>query len=78
MDFILFSCVFKQPIIILSAPRSGSTLLFETLAKSDELWTIGGESHAVIEGMPEFSPGYQDSISNQLTEKDGDEQSLNL
>ncbi|SFD43423.1 sulfotransferase family protein [Pseudoalteromonas denitrificans] len=72
----MISNIFKQPIIILSAPRSGSTFLFETLSKGNELWTIGGESHAVIEGMPQLCPGYKDSISNELTEHDADPKTI--
>ena len=36
-------------IFIVAAPRSGSTLLFETLLRSPTLWTIGGESHAIFQ-----------------------------
>ncbi|WNC71422.1 hypothetical protein RGQ13_14995 [Thalassotalea psychrophila] len=39
----------------MSAPRFGSTLLFETLSKVKDIWTIGDESHAVIESPPKFS-----------------------
>jgi len=54
---------FDRPVIILSAPRSGSTLLFETLSISKEFWTIGGESHGIFEGIHQFNPmmGYCDS-----------------
>lgn len=72
------SNIFKQPVIILSAPRAGSTLLFELLSQVKGLWSIGGESHAIIEEIPQFRPGYQDSISNVLTEKDGDKNSISL
>ena len=37
---------FDRPIFIVSSPRSGTSLLFETLAQSPGLLTIGGESHA--------------------------------
>jgi len=40
---------FDRPIIILGAPRSGTTLLFETLSKCANVWTIGGESLDVFE-----------------------------
>jgi len=55
--------LFDRPIIVLAAPRSGSTLLFETLADAPELWTVGGESHRIIEGLPRLNPaaGYVDS-----------------
>jgi hypothetical protein len=42
-----------RPIIIVGAPRSGATLLFETLAQCPHVWTIGGKSHTVLErGLP--------------------------
>jgi LPS sulfotransferase NodH len=40
--------ILSQPVIILSAPRSGSTLLFEQLAQYEHFWTIGGESHIIF------------------------------
>lgn len=54
---------FDRPVIILAAPRSGSTLLFETLSQSGDLWTIGGESHGLFESIHRFNPvmGYCDS-----------------
>lgn len=58
---------FDRPIIILAAPRSGSTLLFETLMATKNLFSIGGESHAVIEHIPELSTVANGYISNALT-----------
>ena len=40
------------PIFVVSSPRAGSSLFFETLARSPELFTIGGESHRLIEEIP--------------------------
>lgn len=60
----------ERPIFIMSPPRSGSTLLFETLAQSPDLFTIGRESHNVIEGIPAFSARAQGFRSNRLTEAD--------
>lgn len=60
----------ERPIFIMSPPRSGSTLLFETLAQSPDLFTIGRESHHVIEGIPDFSARAQGFTSNRLTEVD--------
>jgi hypothetical protein len=51
-----FATLFDRPIIILAAPRSGSTLLFETLAEAPAVWTVGGESHQFIEGLRRLSP----------------------
>ena len=56
----------ERPIIIVSSPRSGSTLLFETLSCSPELWTVGGESHRVIEGVPSLHPRARRWKSNRL------------
>jgi len=62
-----FSRLFDRPVIILSAPRSGSTLLFETLAEARNAWTIGGESHQIIEGVRVLNPGSGAVDSNRLT-----------
>lgn len=61
---------FVRPIIILSAPRSGSTLLFEVLSQNTSLCTIGGESHAVIETIPELNVAMRGFRSNALTKED--------
>lgn len=42
---------FDRPIFIVNPPRSGSSLLFETLSQAPNVYTVGGESHAVIEGV---------------------------
>jgi Sulfotransferase family/Aspartyl/Asparaginyl beta-hydroxylase len=63
-----------RPIIIVSAPRSGSSLLFETLARSPSVYTIGGESHAVFENLRVLNPAFRGFDSNRLTADDaGDE-----
>jgi len=41
-----------DPLIIVSAPRSGSTLVFEQLIRMPGLWSIGGESHAIFREFP--------------------------
>jgi hypothetical protein len=63
---------FERPIIILSAPRSGSTLLFEMLARHPRLWTVGGESHGEIENTPGLAPGERGYHSNALGAEDAD------
>ncbi|MEO6926152.1 MAG: sulfotransferase [Rhodanobacter sp.] len=60
--------LFDRPVFIISPPRAGSTLLFETLANAPDLCTIGHESHALIEGLPELHPGHRDFDSNRLDE----------
>ena len=62
-----FYRLFDRPIIILAAPRSGSTLLFETLAEARDVWTIGGESHRVIEGVKALNVNAGQVDSNRLT-----------
>jgi uncharacterized protein (TIGR03032 family) len=59
-----------RPVFVVSSPRSGSTLLFETLARSPDLWTIGGESHLVIEGIAGLRPADHDWSSNRLDATD--------
>ena len=57
---------FDRPVIILSSPRSGSTLLFETLMRAADLYTVGGESHVQIEGIDALHPAARDFASNAL------------
>jgi hypothetical protein len=59
-----------RPIFIVAAPRSGSTLLFETLAASHDVTTLGGEAHWLIEGIPALRPGATGVESNRLTERE--------
>jgi LPS sulfotransferase NodH len=49
--------IIERPIVILSAPRAGSTLLFETLAQAAGIHTIGGESHRLVESIDALRPG---------------------
>jgi uncharacterized protein (TIGR03032 family) len=60
----------SRPVFIVSPPRSGSTLLFETLAQSPDLWTIGGESHGAIEGIDALHPAAHGWESNALAAAD--------
>lgn len=61
---------FDRPIFIVSSPRSGSSLLFETLAKSPDVFTVGGESHAIVEGIAALHPAAHGWESNRLTAAD--------
>lgn len=58
---------FDRPILIVSTPRSGSTLLFETLERAPGLFTTGRESHRLIESIPGLSPMDHGWHSNRLT-----------
>jgi hypothetical protein len=57
---------FERPVFIVSPPRSGSTLLFETLAQAANAYTIGDESHALIEGIGALHPMARGFESNRL------------
>ena len=61
---------FDRPLFLVSPPRSGSTLLFETLAQSPAAWTVGGESHGLIEGIPGLAPRQHNWGSNRLLAAD--------
>jgi uncharacterized protein (TIGR03032 family) len=60
----------QQPVIVVSSPRSGSSLLFETLARAPELYTVGGESHQIIEAVRGLGPPERGWTSNRLTAED--------
>jgi hypothetical protein len=57
----------RRPLFIVAAPRSGSTLLYETLAASPQLSGFGGEAHWLAEASPELRPGAPGVDSNRLT-----------
>lgn len=68
---------FERTVIILCAPRTGSTLLFKILASSPEVWTIAapgddseGESHTIIESIGSLHPDRHGWDSNRLTADD--------
>ncbi len=61
---------FDRPVFIVSPPRSGSTLLFETLVNAPGVYTIGDESHQLIEGIPGLAPSQRGHGSNRLLAED--------
>lgn len=61
---------FDRPTFIISPPRSGSTLLFETLEQAPGLFTTGNESHGLIERIPGLSPADHGWGSNGLASAD--------
>lgn len=61
---------FVAPIFIIAAPRSGSTLLYEALSTHPSLVSVRGESHHLIEGIPELSIVAKQFESNELTASD--------
>lgn len=62
-----------RPVFIVAAPRSGSTMLFELLSRSPQVWTIGGESHHVFEEIPALHPSARGFESNRLEAADATE-----
>jgi hypothetical protein len=61
---------FDRPVFIVSTPRSGSTLLFETLGQAPGLYSPGGESHWLIEDIEALTPAAHGWRSNRLTAAD--------
>jgi hypothetical protein len=61
---------FERPIFLVSTPRSGSTLLYETLENAPALFATGNESHRLIENVPGLAPASREWESNRLTEAD--------
>jgi len=59
-----------RPIIILGAPRSGTTILFRCLALHADLWHLPSESHNILEGP--FHPASRAYESNRVTAEDLD------
>ncbi|MQY10926.1 hypothetical protein SRB5_10390 [Streptomyces sp. RB5] len=54
------------PVVIVSPPRSGSTALFDALARNPGLWSLGGESEGEIEGVPALHPAAGGYTSHAL------------
>jgi len=65
--------LFKAPVIIVSTPRAGSTLLYEQLAGRTSFWTIGGESHAVFGAFDHLVAENPAMDSGRLIERHADE-----
>ena len=61
---------FKEPVFIVAAPRSGSTMLFEALQQNRDLWTIGDESQREVESIPALHPANRGFDSNRLLAED--------
>ena len=68
----------ERPVFIVCPPRSGSSLLFETLTRAAGVHTIGGESHQVFESIPELRPANRDWSSNSLQAEDATPQVVRM
>jgi hypothetical protein len=64
--------MFERPIFVVNPPRSGSSVLFETLSQAPDLFTIGGESHGLIEGLAPLSVEAHGWESNRLDAADAE------
>ena len=64
----------REPIIIVSAPRSGSSVLFEQMRTLPGLWTIGGESHSIFNAFPHLRAENAAMDSGSLGEQHADEE----
>ncbi len=67
-----------DPIIIVSAPRSGSTLLFEQVSRITPFWSIGGESHGVFREFPHLRAENAALDSMALDERHADDETVRL
>ena len=61
---------YHAPVFIVSAPRAGSTLLFETLKTNKLFWTFGDEVSNDIESIAALNPKAKSYESNALEAKD--------
>ncbi|WP_375049752.1 sulfotransferase [Bradyrhizobium sp. 8-10B] len=59
-----------RPILIIAAPRSGSTLLFDLLSQAPGLWTQGIEGQGAVEGIASLHPEQRGYHSHRLTDED--------
>jgi hypothetical protein len=57
----------QKPLIIVSSPRSGSTLLFQTLLISPDAYSIGNESHILFGSIPSLRAENKELDSGRLT-----------
>ena len=67
-----------RPTIVVSAPRTGSNLLFELLSHVDGIWTIGRESHALYNAFPHLRAENADLDSGSLHEGHADAETCRL
>ncbi|MGI9237154.1 MAG: sulfotransferase family protein [Woeseiaceae bacterium] len=72
------AAILHEPIIIVSAPRAGSTLLFEQLSRVPEFWTIGGESHGVFRAFPHLRAQNRELDSGRLDRSHADRETCEL
>lgn len=65
-------------VVLLSAPRSGSTLLFDLLSRSRQVLTIGGETHAVYRQFPHLAAENPEFDSGMLDARHADPETVRM
>src|SRR5215475_11328117 len=70
--------ILDRPVFVISAPRAGSTLLYELLAHAAEVWTIDGESQGVIEGIPSLHVASRGFTSHRLVDLDAESETVRI
>lgn len=60
----------ERPVFLIAPPRSGSTLLLQTLWRSPTVFAYGYESHELIEDIAALHPAHRGWESNRLTADD--------
>ncbi len=72
-DKPIITASFIRPVFIVSAPRAGSTLLFNCLSQSTDLWTTGEENHELLENIAGLHPADKNYCSNRLLAEDAND-----
>ena len=54
------------PVLLVGPPRCGGTALFDALGRHPVLWSLGGESEGVVEGVPALHPAAHGYDSHAL------------
>lgn len=72
LEQVASTAALQDPVFIIASPRAGSTLLYELLAQSTEIWTLDGESERVIEGIPRLHVANRGFDSHRLDDMDAD------
>lgn len=70
--------ILAEPTIMLSAPRSGSTVIFEQMSGIEHFWTIGGESHAIFQAFPHLRSENAQLDSMVLDERHADPETCDM
>jgi hypothetical protein len=65
---------YERPVFVVSAPRAGSTMLFEALAHNRVFWSLGGEAHREFESHPRLRPAHRNFDSNCLDGTDASDE----